>query len=250
MTISRGLLLPALIVAVGFCAAPVMAQKVPNYVSAAVADAKRPPTDKDADSYRMPAESLAFAKMKPGDQVLELLGIGGYYTRMLSKVVGPKGHIYTTIPPALQNNPKFADPEKAIAADPAYANVSILVQDTGAPAAPVPVDMVWTSDNYHDLHNPGPVGAGDIDAFNKAVFAALKPGGIYFVIDHAGAPGTGFTQTGTLHRIDPQTVKQEVQKAGFVFEGQSNALHRASEDFTAHSTFKDEQFIFRFRKPK
>ena len=250
MTISRGLLLPALVAIVGFCSAPVMAQKVPGYVSTAINDAKRPQADKDADSYRAPAASLAFAKVKPGDQVLELLGIGGYYTRILSKVVGAKGHIYTTIPPALKDNPKFADPEKAIAADPAYTNVSIEVQATGTPSAPVPVDMVWTSDNYHDLHNPGPVGAQDIDAFNKAVFAALKPGGIFFVIDHKGAPGTGVSQTSSLHRVDHAAVKEEVQKAGFVFEGESDALRRPNEDFTAHSTFKDEQFIFRFRKPK
>ena len=249
MQIPRGLLLPALIVAVGFCAAPVMAQKVPNYVSAAIGDAKRPPADKDADSYRMPAESVAFAMVKPGDQVLELLGIGGYYTRILSKVVGPKGHIYTTIPPAMQDNPKFAGPEKAIAADPNYSNVTVLFEPSTALSAPAPVDVVWTSDNYHDLHN-SPGGVADIDAFNKSAFAVLKPGGIFFVIDHAGAPGTGFSQTNTLHRIDPQTVKDEVQKAGFVFDGQSAALHRASEDYTTHSTFKDEQFIFRFRKPK
>jgi predicted methyltransferase len=250
MTISRGLLLSALIVAVGFCAAPVMAQKAPAYVTKAVGDAKRPAADKEADSYRMPAASLAFSRVKPGDQVLELLGIGGYYTRMLSKVVGAKGHIYTTIPPALQDNPKFAGPEKAIAADPDYSNVTIEVQPTGAPSAPVPVDMVWTSDNYHDLHNKGPVGADDIDAFNRAVFAALKPGGIFFVIDHMGAPGTGFSQTNSLHRIEAKTVREEVEKAGFVFDGSSEALHRANEDFTTHSTFKDEQFIFRFRKPK
>jgi predicted methyltransferase len=244
------LLLSVAVISAHLGAVAAFAQKAPNYVAAAIADAKRPQADKDADSYRAPAASVAFAQVKPGDQVLELLGIGGYYTRILSKVVGPKGHVYTTIPTALQDNPKFAAPEKAIAADPDYSNVSIEVQATGTPSAPVPVDIVWTSDNYHDLHNKGPVGAEDIDAFNKAVFAALKPGGIFFVIDHKGSPGTGVTQTSTLHRIDPQAVKDEVQKAGFVFDGESNALHRDKDDFTAHSTFKDEQFIFRFRKPK
>jgi predicted methyltransferase len=223
-----------------------MAQKVPSYVSAAIGDAKRPAADKEADAYRAPAASVAFAMVKPGDKVLELLGIGGYYTRILSKVVGTKGHVYTTIPTAMKDNEKFAGPEKTIAADPDYSNVSVLFQDNGAPAAPMPVDVVWTSDNYHDLHNS----VSDMDGFNKAVFAALKPGGIFFVIDHAGAPGTGVTQTKTLHRIEPQAVKDEVAKAGFVFDGQSDALHRPNDDFTAHSTFKDEQFIFRFHKPK
>lgn len=249
MKISLSLLVPALVVTVAMTSAPVLAQKIPAAVSQAVADSKRPQADKDADSYRMPAESVAFSGVKPGDQVLELLGIGGYYTRVLSKVVGPKGHIYTTIPPALQNNPKFADTEKAIAADPYYGNVTVLVQPPTALSTPAPVDVVWTSDNYHDLHN-SPGGVADIDAFNKSAFAALKPGGIFFVIDHTGAPGTGFSQTNSLHRIEPKTVREEVEKAGFVFDGSSNALHRVSDDFTAHSTFKDEQFIYRFRKPK
>lgn len=187
--------------------------------------------------------------MKPGDTVLELLGLGGYYTHILSKVVGPNGHVYTTIPAALASNDKIAGPVKAIAADPHYSNVIALVQSPGAPAAPTAVDVVWTSDDYHDLHNPGPFSAGDMDIFNKAVFAALKPGGLYIVIDHAGAPETGATQTATLHRIEPAAAKAEILKAGFIFDGQSNALHRASEDYTKHSTFRDEQFIFRFRKP-
>jgi predicted methyltransferase len=249
MKIPLSLLVPALVAIVAMTSAPVMAQKIPALVSQAVADSKRPQADKDADSYRMPAESVAFSGVKPGDQVLELLGIGGYYTRILSKVVGPNGHIYTTVPPAMQNNARFADTEKAIAADPYYGNVTVLFEPSTALSAPVPVDVVWTSDNYHDVHN-SPGGAADIDAFNKSAFAALKPGGIFFVIDHAGAPGTGFTQTSTLHRIEPKTVRDEVEKAGFVFDGSSTALHRASDDFTAHSTFKDEQFIYRFRKPK
>jgi predicted methyltransferase len=92
--------------------------------------------------------------------------------------------------------------------------------------------------------------AGDIDAFNKAVFNALKPGGIFFVIDHATAPGMGLSQTSSLHRIDPETTKAEIEKAGFVFNGQSDVLHRADEDYTKHSNFHDEQFVFRFRKPR
>jgi predicted methyltransferase len=125
-------------------------------------------------------------------------------TRLLSKTVGPKGHVYSTVPAALvARNPAAADGLRALSADSAYSNVTILTQPTGQPVAPVPVDIVWISDNYHDLHNPGPFGAGDITTFNKAVFAALKPGGSFIVIDHAGAAGTGVSQTSTLHRIDP-----------------------------------------------
>jgi predicted methyltransferase len=240
----------AAIALTGVSAAPALARNIPAYVTAAVNDSNRPDSERQADSYRLPAASVAFAGVKRGDTVLELLGLGGYYTHILSKVVGPKGHVYTTIPTALANNEKFAGPVRAIAADPQYSNVTALVQSPGAPTAPTAVDVVWTSDDYHDLHNPGPFSAGDMDAFNKAVFAALKPGGLYIVIDHSGAPGTGATQTSTLHRIEPATAKAEILKAGFIFDGQSNALHRASEDYTAHSTFRDEQFIFRFRKPR
>ena len=228
---------------------PAGAQTVPPYDSAAISDPHRPDDDRKADSYRKPAETVAFAHVKPGDSVLELLGMGGYYTRILSKIVGPTGHVYTTIPAALQTVPMFAAAIKAISSDPAYSNVTVLVQATDAPSAPTPVDFVWLSDNYHDLHNPGPLSAGDIEAFDQAIFQALKPGGSFIVVDHAGAPGTGTSQTGTLHRIEPDAAKKEILQAGFRFDGESNALHRPTEDYTVHSNFHDEQFIYRFRKP-
>jgi predicted methyltransferase len=154
------------------------------------------------------------------------------------------------MPDALMlSRPAMGDALKAIAADPAYGNVSMLPEPNGTPTAPELVDVVWTSDNYHDLHNPGPFGASDIAGFNKAVFAALKHGGTFIVIDHAGAPGTGLTQTGTLHRVEVTVVKKEVLAAGFIFVGASNVLHRAKDDFTAHSTDTDEQFTLKFRKP-
>ena len=226
-----------------------LAKTFPAYVMAAVKDKNRPAADVQADDYRRPAESMLFAGVKPGDKVLELLGMGGYYTRLLSKTVGDSGHIYTTVPAALKNVPMFSAAAKAISSNPAYANVTVLVQAPNAPSAPEPVDIVWLTDNYHDLHNPGPLYAGDIEAFDKAAFKALKPGGIFFVIDHATAPGMGLTQTNSLHRIDPETTKAEIEKAGFVLDGQSEALHRHSDDHTKHSNFHDDQFIFRFRKP-
>jgi predicted methyltransferase len=249
--LSRSVFLSVLLATGAIVAAPALAQSIPAYVSAAVSDPARPAADTMRDADRKPAESVAFAGIKQGDQVLELLGAGGYYTRILSKVVGPRGHVYTTVPAAMMaNRPTAADGLKAIAADPGFANVSVLVQSTGTPSAPAPVDVVWTSLNYHDLHNPGPFGAGDIAGFNKAVFAALKPGGTFLVIDHAAAPGSGLTATGTLHRIDPDVVKSEVTAAGFTFAGASNVLQKPGDDFTAHSTDKDTQFIFRFTKPR
>jgi predicted methyltransferase len=232
-------------------AAGAMAQQIPAYDTAAVNDPGRPAADKARDADRKPAESVAFSTVKPGDKVLELIAAGGYFTRILSKAVGPNGHVYATMPEAfVAARPNSADAIKAIAADPAYRNVTLLVQPSGTPTAPEPVDVVWTSLNYHDLHNPGPFGAGDMAIFNKAVFDALKPGGVYLVIDHAAAKGSGFTQTGTVHRVDPEAAKAEILKAGFAFDGESKALSRPDDDYSARSTDKDDQFIYRFRKPR
>ncbi len=241
--------LAAAVVSLLACSAA-SAQNIPAYVTAAVNDKGRPVADTMRDADRKPAETAAFSTVKPGDKVLELIAGGGYFTRILSKTVGPTGHVYATVAEAfLAARPQSADGLKAVAADPAYPNVTMVVQATGKPAAPEPVDVVWTTLNYHDLHNPGAMGAGDMDAFNKSVFTALKPGGVFFVVDHASAKGTGFTQTGTLHRIEPDAAKAEILKAGFVFDGESKALTR-DEPHTAHSDDKDDMFIFRFRKPR
>ena len=244
------MLLPALALTVAFFATPALAQGVPPAAAAAVSDKSRPEADTKRDADRKPAESIAFAGVKPGDNILELLALGGYYTRILSKTVGPKGHVYSTMPDAVMaSRPAMGDGLKAIAADPAYGNVTMLPEPIGTPTAPVPVDVVWTSDNYHDLHNPGPFGASDIPGFNKAVFAALKPGGTFIVIDYAAAAGSGLTATGTLHRIDPEVVKKEVTAAGFTFVGASDVLHRTNDDMTTRRSDTVEQFTFKFKKP-
>lgn len=242
----------AVVVAAGALAGPAAAQNaVPGYVTAAVNDPGRPAKDKARDADRKPAASVAFAMVKPGDKVLELFAGGGYFTRILSKVVGPTGHVYSTIPAGLLKMRAMAgDGLKMIAANPEYSNVTALTESTDAATAPVPVDVVWTSLNYHDLHNPGPFHAASMDAFNKSVYDALKPGGIYLIIDHAGAPGTGTSQTHTLHRIDPAAVKAEVTKVGFVLDGQSDALMKPNDDYTKHSSDKDSMLMLRFRKPQ
>ncbi len=231
------------------------AQPVPAPIAAAVADAGRPDADKQRDADRKPAETLAFAGVKPGQRVAELIPNAGYYTRLLSKVVGPKGHVYAIQPPRRPNAPADApDPAarvNAIAADPNYANVSVLTQRVTGLSVPEPVDVVWTSQNYHDVHN---VPNADVAAFNKSVFDALQPGGRYFVLDHAAEPGSGVRDTSTLHRIDPEAVKTEVLAAGFVLEGQSDLLHSAADShkvaiFDPSIRGKTDQFILKFRKP-
>ena len=223
--------------------------KISAGISAAVADAGRPAEDKERDANRKPAETIAFAGIKKGDHVAELLPGGGYFTRIFSKVVGDKGVVYALVPPPRPNGPDPAAAANAIAAADKNVKVATLGQDK---LAPEPVDVVWTSQNYHDLHNrPN----ADLAAFNKNVFEALKPGGTYLVLDHAAEAGSGTRDTSTLHRIDPEVVKTEVTAAGFKLEGSSDVLKNPQDPHTANVRDpsirgKTDQFILKFRKPK
>jgi predicted methyltransferase len=249
--------------AAGFCAAAIIgtnpvlaAEHIPPYISAAVADPSRPAEDRQRDDNRKPAETIQFAGIKPGEHVAELIPGKGYFTRILSKVVGPTGHVYAVSPPRRPNAPPDSpDPSaatSAIASDPHYSNVSVEVVALAQVKLPAPVDVIWTSQNYHDVHNVPNI---DMTAFNKSVFEALKPGGFYIVLDHAAATGSGARDTSTLHRIDPQIVKKEVEAAGFVLAGESKVLHN-SEDAHALAVFdpsirgKTDQFLLKFRKPR
>ena len=232
------------------------AEKIPAYITAAVADPGRPDEDKQRDANRKPAETVQFAGIKPGATVVELIPSRGYFTRIFSKVVGPKGHVYAVSPPrrpnAAADAPDPAAPTTAIASNPAYSNVIVQVAPLATLAVSEPVDVVFTAQNYHDVHNVPNI---DIAAFNKSVFDALKPGGVFIVLDHAAAAGSGSRDTSTLHRIDPEAVKSEVLAAGFVFAGESKVLANGKDDHSA-KVFdpsirgQTDQFIFKFRKPK
>jgi len=229
---------------------PVHAAGVPAHITAAVADSARPAADRDRDANRKPAETLAFVGVKPGQRVAEMMPGGGYFTRLLSGVVGPKGKVYALAPPPMGSRDMGAA-VRAIAADSHYSNVTVAELSVKDFKVPEPVDLVWTSQNYHDFHN---MLSGDMAAFNKAVFDALKPGGIYIVLDHAAAPGSGSRDTQSLHRIDPETVKQEVLAAGFKLDKESDVLHNAADPHTANVhdgaiRGTTDQFILKFRKP-
>ena len=163
----------------------------PAYVSAAVADPHRPKTDTERDADRLPAIMLAFSGVKPGDKVAELIPAQGYSTRLLSAAVGRLGHVYSLNLPMLPAGVK--NQIKAVTDDPAYANVTVSDQDFSALRLPEPLDVVWTAQNYHDFKNPGAFQV-DTQAMDRAIFAALKPGGLYVIIAHVAAPGSG---TGT-----------------------------------------------------
>ena len=225
-----------------------MAAPIPDYVTKAVADSTRPAADTARDALRLPAETIAFAGVKPGMKVAEFYPGGGYFTRPLSDVVGPSGHIYGI------ENAKWNDGSdgKVAAAVPDH-NVSMQMAKFGEFSLPEKVDLAWITQNYHDLHiaKYGPV---DMAAFNKHVYDSLKPGGIYFVLDHQANPGTGEAQIAKLHRIQKSQVIREVEAAGFKLVGQDDALHRTTDDHTKSVFDKSvqghtDQFMLKFVKP-
>ena len=234
-----------------FAAAPAPAtQPVPaDAAAAAIADPSRPAADKERDAARKPAEMITFAQLKPGQTVLELLPGGGYFTRIFAKVVGPGGHLYAAVP-----DPKGKDAEPAaaaIAAEPGYGNVTV-VPIQPLPKLP-PLDLIWTSWNYHDLHLTRV--HADMAAVDKGWLAMLKPGGVVVIVDHAALPGAPPVETADkLHRIDPAVVKTEMTAAGFVFDGETNVLANPADPhtkivFDPSIRGKTDQFAFRFKKP-
>ncbi len=242
-------------VAVPFAATanPAQAGAVPTYVTAAINDPTRKDDSAD-DARRKVADVMTFAEVKPGQKVVELAIGEGYWTRVFSGIVGTQGHVYTVWPNEMG---KYATKSLAnwqgLVAKAPYTNVSILQQPAATLTVSEPVDLVFTSQNYHDYHDKfmGPV---DMAAFDKQVFNALKPGGFFVVIDHVAVAGSGFNATDTLHRVDPEAVKKEVEAAGFVFDGSSDVLKNPADPHSA-KVFdpsirgKTDQFIFRFKKP-
>jgi predicted methyltransferase len=229
------------------------AAKAPASIAAAVADPDRPAEDRARDADRKPAQCIAFAGIKPGDKVADLMPGKRYFTRIFARVVGPKGWVYAFYPSEI--DAMYAKHHLTVPPpdEPRYPNVSSLHGSIANFVTPEKLDVVWTSQNYHDLHDKffGPV---DIAAFNKAVFNALKTGGIFIVLDHAAQPGSGLRDTDTLHRIDPAAVKSEVEAAGFKFVGASDVLHNPADPHTAAVFDKSirghtDQFIFKFQKP-
>lgn len=206
------------------------------------------------DARRHGPEIAAFAGVKAGDKVIDLIPGGGYWTRTFARIVGPSGHVYGIWPkPYAMESGSDVKRYAAAAGTPAFANVSASTQPATGLAAPEKVDLVFTSQNYHDYPDKF-MGSIDPAVLNKAVFDALKPGGIYLIIDHAAAAGSGMRDTDTLHRIDPATVKKQVTDAGFVFEGESKLLANAEDDhskpvFDKSIRAHTDQFIFKFRRP-
>lgn len=207
----------------------------------------RPADDIAQDAARKPGMMMRFAAIKPGQRVVEILPGGGYFTRILSAAVGPRGTVVAAIT-------RDSDAIRKLVREPGRGNVKLQIGALADLARGGPADVVWTSRNYHDLKG-GEAPADLADKVNKAAFAALKPGGTYIVLDHSAAAGSGLRDVASLHRIDVETVKAEVLAAGFVLDGESDLLANPGDDrskpvFDPEVQGKTDQFALRFKKPK
>lgn len=200
-------------------------------------------------AWKVP-QVIAFIGLKPGDKVADI--VAGRLTASLAQAVGPSGKVYAIeTAEVVKAHPEVLGMMKELAAQAPNVAVS---DDPVAAALPSGLDAVIIRQNYHDLYNKF-MGPADVPAFNKAVFTALKPGGVYVVLDHAAAAGSGLGATNTLHRIDPARVKSDVLAAGFKFDGESSVLANTTDDhgknvFDPAVRSHTDQFLYRFKKPK
>ena len=227
---------------------------IPAYVKAAVADPARG-KDAEIDARRKVGELVAFSEAKPGDKVVDLIPGSGYFTRVFSKVVGEKGRVYMLWPRQYANEarPDVANSDK-LAKSPGFGNIEVIEQPGEALKLPQPVDVVFTSQNYHD-YNDKFMAPATVASLNKQVFAALKPGGTWVIVDHVAQSGSGMRDTDSLHRIDPAIVRKQVEAAGFVYVGESNVLRNPKDSHEATVFDKSirrytDQFAYKFRKPR
>lgn len=246
-------LLAATLLALSAPMALAAGQAVPATVTTALADPARPAADVERDAARHPGEILAFMGVKPGDHVLDFFMGGGYWTRILAKSVGDQGQVIAYQPAEIiKYKAVFAAQQDAAVAP--YANV-VPTRESLADFAPAAgtLDAAITVQNWHDLHLSARA-PGTAASVARALFKALKPGGVLLVIDHVAATDPNFAVPDELHRIDPVAARAEIERAGFVFDGELSVLRNADDNHTlgvfdpalrGHT----DQFIYRFRKP-
>jgi len=237
LRIAGSVVFPVLLVMLSACAST---RPAPD-VNAVLANPQRPAADKQLDAARKPEAVVPFYGVKPGDKVADLVTGRGYYTAILSEVVGEKGMVYSA---SRTFRPEVKDRFQA----PSFANVRLLDGPLETVALPqnASLDFVFIHLSYHDL-DPS-VRA----AMNKRVFAALKKGGLYGVVDHSAKDGSGNEAVKTLHRIDRLLVIQEVTGAGFVLAKEGDMLRRPEDprDFNVNKTRnQDDRFVLAFQKP-
>jgi predicted methyltransferase len=234
----------------------VMAAAPTAKMKAAVADSGRPAADTARDENRKPAEMLAFAGIGPGKVVVDMLPGGGYFTRIFAKAVEPNGRVYAYFGAQYDERLKGQkkDPDNQFSdLKQTYKNLGVVHGPLPQFVTPQAVDVVWTSDNYHDMHNKAY--AMDVNEVNKAVFKSLKPGGYYVIVDHKAADNAGDDVTEKMHRVKETTVKQEVEAAGFKLVAEGHDLAYPSDDgskpvFDSNIRGKTNQFMLKFQKPR
>jgi len=245
-------LLTPLVGAAMLVAVPVVAAAPDKAVAAAVADKSRLAENRKLDDGRHPADVLAFAQVKRGSTVADLLAGNGYYSEMLADLVGPKG---TVIP---MNPSGFHEPETWATITKAYPNIAPMVRPVNTIVlAPKSVDMIFTHLAYHDLYwqsEKFKFPRVEVDAMLVNWFSAVRPGGSIIVVDHVGPAGDTRELVEKLHRIDPAKVRADMERAGFVFDGDSGALRVTADDhsknvFDPAIRGKTDRFMMRFKKP-
>ena len=250
-----GMLIPLLAILLGTPAEAATDSAMPAVIAAALADPHRPADQFARDAMRKPADVILFAGLKPGDRVGDFMPASGYFTRIFSRIVGPKGHVYAYVPDEEIKNcsPGETAGALALAHDPDYANVTVSTGPVNLYSAPETLDMVWTAQNYHDLYDPF-MGPADLARFDKAVFRALRHGGVFLVIDHVAEAGSGTRDANTLHRIDPAIIERDVEVAGFTLAGSSDVLRNPADThtlrvFDPQIRGKTDQVVLKFVKP-
>ena len=203
------------------------------------------------------AELIRFSRVDAGATVIDVYPGDGDWTRLFSDVVGPEGRVYSFVPAEVahfKNDP--VGRMQALAKEPGRENVEVVSADLVAmPQATRPADVLWLHLFYHDLHTALMQAKGATAAeFNRAVYERLKPGGCYVIVDHATAAGVGLGNAQSLHRIDPATVREEVEAAGFVLDAESAVLANkhdphSSKVFDPSIKGETDRFAYRFVKP-
>lgn len=248
----------AMIVLAALAAAtmPVAASALPAKIADAVSAKSRPAAMVARDEGRKPAEVLAFLDLQQGDAVLDFFAGGGYYSELIGRAVGPKGSVIAFEPAGFYRTDKQkADWAALIARTPNVRVMPLPIQSYDA--APNSFDRALLHLVYHDLYWESAeynIPRMDPDAILGRLFRSIKPGGTVVVVDHIGPAGDTRAIVDKMHRIDPETVKADFLRAGFVLDGESGMLRTAGDDMTK-SVFdpavrgKTDRFVLRFKRP-
>jgi predicted methyltransferase len=203
------------------------------------------------------SELIRFARIEAGSTVIDVYPGDGDWTRLFSDVVGSEGQVYSFVPAEVahfKNDPVGLMRE--LAKEPGRENVEAVSTDLVAMRdVAKPADVVWLHLFYHDLHTALMQARGaTASEFNRTVYEQLKPGGFYVIVDHAASAGSGTGDAQSLHRIDPASVRQEAEAAGFMLDGE-NSLLANQDDPHATKVFdplikgETDRFAYRFVKP-